>query len=237
MFDKAIIDTDRFMDLSMSSKALYFLMGMEADDEGFVSYKKVMRIHGGNDDDIKVLAMKNFIIPFKSGVVVITDWNNNNYLDKNRIRFTEYQNEKKMLTLTSQGKYELNNGLTSIEEKSIEEKKEKTIKGRFAPPSLKKVKNYCEERGNGIDPQGFRDFYESKGWFVGKNKMKDWKAAVRTWEKRNGFVKEDEEKAVPKNIAVEIDGINGARSHVILVEPEELDKFIEENKGLNPTIK
>ncbi len=121
MFDKAIIDTDKFMDLSMSSKALYFLLGMEADDEGFVSYKKVMRIHGGNEDDIKILQVKEFIIGFASGVVVITDWNKNNYLDKNRIRETEYQKEKSQLLLTESGQYELNIGSTSIEESSIEQ--------------------------------------------------------------------------------------------------------------------
>lgn len=123
MFDRAIIDTDRFMDLSMSAKALYFLLGMEADDEGFVSYKKVMRIHGGNEDDVKILAVKRFIIAFKSGVVVVTDWNTNNYLDKNRIRKTEYQIERKKLHLTNDGKYEFNIGSTSIEESSIEEKR------------------------------------------------------------------------------------------------------------------
>ena len=46
---------------------------------------------------------------------------------------------------------------------------------------------YCEERGNGIDAQSFVDFYESKGWVVGKSPMKDWKAAVRTWEQRDDF--------------------------------------------------
>lgn len=121
MFDKAIIDTDRFMDLSMSAKALYFLLGMEADDEGFVSYKKVMRIHGGNEDDIKILIAKGFLIGFPSGVVVITDWNTNNYLDKNRKRPTEYVKEREMLLLTDNNKYELNKCLTSIEEKSREE--------------------------------------------------------------------------------------------------------------------
>jgi hypothetical protein len=45
------------------------------------------------------------------------------------------------------------------------------------------VKEYCRERNNGIDAEAFIDFYESKGWFIGKNKMKDWKAAVRTWER------------------------------------------------------
>lgn len=54
---------------------------------------------------------------------------------------------------------------------------------RFTPPSVDEVTAYCEERGNRVDPQEFVDFYESKGWMVGKNKMKDWKASVRTWEK------------------------------------------------------
>lgn len=63
-------------------------------------------------------------------------------------------------------------------------------KGRFTPPSVDEVRAYCSERKNNIDPQTFIDFYESKGWFVGKNKMKDWKAAVRTWEKRNNTPKQ-----------------------------------------------
>lgn len=128
MFDKAIIDTDKFMDLPMSAKAIYFLLGMEADDEGFVSYKKILRIHGGNEDDVKVLIAKNFLINFPSGVVVITDWKKNNYLDSNRIKQTEYVTEKKQLT-TKNGKYTINTGVkqmfnecsTSIEESSIEE--------------------------------------------------------------------------------------------------------------------
>lgn len=56
---------------------------------------------------------------------------------------------------------------------------------RFAPPSLEDVKAYCSERHNTVDPERFIDFYESKGWYVGRNKMKDWKAAVRSWENRS----------------------------------------------------
>ena len=55
---------------------------------------------------------------------------------------------------------------------------------RFAPPSLNEVSSYCRERGNSIDPEQFIDFYSAKNWMIGKNKMKDWKAAIRTWEKR-----------------------------------------------------
>ena len=54
----------------------------------------------------------------------------------------------------------------------------------FRKPTVEEVGSYCQERSNGIDPQSFIDFYESKGWFVGKNKMKDWKDAVRNWENR-----------------------------------------------------
>ena len=70
-------------------------------------------------------------------------------------------------------------------EKEIDIDIEKEKKSRnFVPPSLSEVKAYCQERNNGINPEQFIDFYESKGWFVGKNKMKDWKAAVRNWEQR-----------------------------------------------------
>lgn len=111
MFDKSIIETDNFLNMSMSAKALYFLLGMEADDEGFVSPKRVMRLYGGEVGDAQNLVDAGLIIPFRSGVVVITDWNQNNWLDNRRIRPTQYQLEKKQLILTSQKKYELSNGL------------------------------------------------------------------------------------------------------------------------------
>lgn len=53
----------------------------------------------------------------------------------------------------------------------------------FRPPTLEEVRDYCSERGNDVDPERFHDFYTSKGWMVGKNKMKDWRASVRQWEK------------------------------------------------------
>ena len=61
------------------------------------------------------------------------------------------------------------------------EKKKRTI---FSPPSVAQVSEYCLERQNGIDAQAFVDWYKANGWMVGKNKMRDWRAAVRTWEQR-----------------------------------------------------
>jgi predicted phage replisome organizer len=70
-------------------------------------------------------------------------------------------------------------------DKETEKEKKASPQKRFVPPSLEEVQAYCSERGNGIDAHAFIDFYASKGWLVGKTKMSDWKAAVRTWESRN----------------------------------------------------
>ena len=81
MFSLQVTDTDRFLDMSASAQALYFHLGMHGDDDGFMSSpRKIARIAGCNDDDLRLLAAKGYIIPFESGVVVITDWNINNTL-------------------------------------------------------------------------------------------------------------------------------------------------------------
>lgn len=68
----------------------------------------------------------------------------------------------------------------------------------FVPPTVEEVSDYCAERNNTVDPQTFVDFYTSKGWVVGKTKMKDWKAAVRTWErKRDGSRSEPQSTSNP----------------------------------------
>ena len=107
MFDKRITDSDRFMDLPNSSKALYFMAGMSADDRGFFQPRRLQKMCGFTDDDFKVLIAKKYLIPFESGVMVITDWNKNNYLDKNRITETEYLDEINLLKIINE-KYELN---------------------------------------------------------------------------------------------------------------------------------
>lgn len=111
MFDKAIIEKDSFLKISLSAKALYFLLGMEADDEGFVSPTRVLRLYGGEYGDIKNLVDTGLIIPFESGVVVITDWNQNNWLDSRRIRPTQYIEEKKLLLQNDNKSYSLSSGL------------------------------------------------------------------------------------------------------------------------------
>lgn len=97
----------------------------------------------------------------------------------------------------TQGNALVTNCNTEIEieiekEKELEKSKRESKRKRFTPPTLEEVTAYCNERNNNIDPQHFIDYYTSNGWLVGKNKMKDWKAAVRTWE-RNGFSSKKEQ--------------------------------------------
>ena len=75
--------------------------------------------------------------------------------------------------------------VTDIEKESIKEKDSTVTRRRFAPPSLQEVTDYVNSKGYSVDPQAFIDFYESKGWYIGKNKMKSWQSAVGTWERRS----------------------------------------------------
>ena len=105
MFDKKVVCSDKFIDLPNSSKALYFMAGMEADDKGFFQPRKLQRMCGFSDDDYKILIAKGFFITFESGVMVVTDWNKNNWLDSRRVNETEYVDELNLLKLVNQ-KYE-----------------------------------------------------------------------------------------------------------------------------------
>lgn len=106
MFSLQVVDTDKFLEMSTSAQALYFHLGMHGDDDGFVaSPRKIARAAGCNDDDMRLLAAKGFIIPFDSGVVVITDWKINNTLKNDRYTETIYQAEKARLHSENSGKY------------------------------------------------------------------------------------------------------------------------------------
>ena len=208
MFTKKITESDAFLDMPSSTQMLYFHFSMNADDDGFVNNpKKIQKMCGASDDDFKLLIAKSFIILFDSGIIVIKHWKMHNYIQADRYRPTDYVEEKSMLGIKSNKAYTLDvskmdteciqNGYTgkdsigkvSIDKNSIDkDSKGESVRGekakRFYPPTIDEVKQYCEERKNNIDPMAFIDFYSSKGWMIGKNRMKDWKAAVRTWERK-----------------------------------------------------
>ena len=106
MFSLDIIDTDLFMEMPQTSRLLYYELCMRADDDGFVSSpKKIMKMVGCNEDDFKVLATKQFIIPFDTGIVVIKHWKIHNYIQKDRYKETIYLDEKSQLNQEKNGMY------------------------------------------------------------------------------------------------------------------------------------
>lgn len=98
---------------------------------------------------------------------------------KTQSKFNDFAKAKFKQNPEYENEYEIED-VIDVEERRVLEKKE-TSK-RFIPPTFEEVLSYCNERGNNVDPQKWIDHYTSKGWMIGKNKMKDWKAAVRTWE-------------------------------------------------------
>ena len=207
MFAKQIIDSDAFLDMPLSAQALYFHLSMRADDDGFINNpKKTQRLINASDDDFKLLLLKRFVLAFESGVVVIKHWHIHNYIRNDRYKPTVYTEEKSTLQLNGNGAYtdkvyqmdtngipngyqmdtQYRLGKVSLGKDSKESACvcEDTPTLRFTPPTIEEVTAYCKERGNNVDAEQFIAFYSSKGWMVGKNKMKDWKAAVITWERR-----------------------------------------------------
>lgn len=99
MFSPSIVSQDNFLDMPVSVRELYFQLGMNADDDGFITPKMVMRMTGASDDDLKTLVAKGFLIPFENGTVVIIHWKVNNLIRKDWYRPTRYQNEKRQLVI------------------------------------------------------------------------------------------------------------------------------------------
>ena len=201
MFAKTIVLSDAFLDMPLSARCLYFTLGVIADDDGFVnSPRSVMRQCGASNDDMNILISKKFVLLFDSGVIVIKHWRINNYLRNDRYQPTKYLEEKASLSLDENGSYTRREGRgippgiptvypdkDRIVKDSLGKDRLETGgaggRNKFSPPTLEEVTAYCKERGNNVDPQRFIDHYTANGWKVGKNTMKDWKAAVRTWEK------------------------------------------------------
>lgn len=98
MFAKTIIDSDVFLDMPLSTQALYFHLSMRADDEGFINNpKKVMRMIGASNNELDLLIAKRYILTFESGVVVIKHWKIHNYIQKDRFKATLYKEERQQI--------------------------------------------------------------------------------------------------------------------------------------------
>lgn len=115
MFSKDITESDAFADMPLSSQALYFHLGMSADDDGFINNpKRVQRSVGASIDDLNLLMAKKFIIPFESGVVVIKHWRINNTVRSDRYCPTSYQEEFSQLEIKDNKAYTLKNNIPEL---------------------------------------------------------------------------------------------------------------------------
>ena len=198
MFAKSIIDSDAFIEMPMSARLLYYDLSMRADDDGFVNApRKIMKFVGASIDDMNILIARKFVIAFDNGVVVIKHWRIHNYIQTDRYKETNYKEQKAMLTLDENKAYKLQKNeciqnvysldtqvrigkdIDSIGNNNMVDTNTETK--RFKKPTLEEIKQYCDEKHCAIDTQRFYDYYESNGWKVGKNPMKDWKATVRNW--------------------------------------------------------
>lgn len=206
MFTKKVTDDDNFMALSASAQALYLHLSMSADDDGFCNQVSLSMFKAhASVQDLQSLLERRYIYQFDNGVIVIKHWRMANALRKDRYTPTAFQEELSYLGIKDNGSYTwlpdgcqmVAAGKDSIDKVSIVEDsidkdntplispqgEEKQKRTRFVKPTFEEVDAYCCQRNNDVDPQAFIDFYESKGWKVGNTPMKDWKAAVRTWER------------------------------------------------------
>ena len=140
MFAKTIIDSDAFLDMPLSTQALYFHLSMRADDDGFINNpKKIQRTIGASEDDYKLLIAKNFIIPFESGIVVIKHWKIHNYIRNDRYKETVYAEEKELLEIKENGAYTI--GIPSVNQPVYQmETQDRIGKDREVKESKGKVK-------------------------------------------------------------------------------------------------
>ena len=151
MFAKTIIDSDAFLDMPISARLLYYDLSMRADDDGFVnSPKKIMRMIGATEDDLRILAIRKFIIPFDNGIVVIKHWYIHNYIRKDTYNETPYKEQKELLEFDENKSYRLKDlsasqlpvdePLTQVSIGKDSIGKDNINNKRFTPPTLDEVK-------------------------------------------------------------------------------------------------
>ncbi len=202
MFAKTIVTSDAFLDMPPTARCLYFTLGMFADDDGFVNNpKSIMRQTGATADDMNILIGKKFVLAFESGVIVIKHWRIHNYIQNDRYHETKYKDELDTLTLDENNAYALANtdvpllDTECIHDVSIVDTEDRLGKSkdragkdnnkRFVKPTIEEIEDYINEKGYQVDAHKFYDYYESNGWRVGRNPMRDFKAAIRNWSRNN----------------------------------------------------
>ena len=162
MFSQKVTETDKFLDMGMTAQSLYFHLGMNADDDGFVGNpKSIKRMIGASEDDLKALVEKDYLIVFDDGVVVIKDWRVSNYVKPDRYTPTIYTDDRKLIGLDKNKRYQFVSDLEPERNQVGTEMKPKRIQSgdKVEPECIqngsKNNSNFFEEnpqlqRGQGI---------------------------------------------------------------------------------------
>ncbi len=145
MFTQKIIDSDAFLDMPLSTQALYFHLNMRADDDGFINNpKRIQRTIGASEDDLKLLLVKRFVIGFENGVIVIKHWRMHNTLRKDRYNPTQYQDELAMLEVKDNNAY--TERFLEIPDVPV-----------LPEPKIESVATTWQPTGNQLEPQYSKD--------------------------------------------------------------------------------
>ena len=228
MLTKKVTDDDNFMSLSSSAQALYLHLSMNADDDGFCNQVAVSMFKAhASVQDLQALLEKRYIYQFDSGVIVIKHWRMANALRKDRYTQTAFKEELAKLKLKENGAYTLrgedellnenNDGCrlvaTCLPQDRVDKGRVDKVNNRDRAPSLDEIKAYCHEKSINIDAEAFFDHYQANGWRQSNgNKIKDWKAAVRNWSRREGEFGKKKQSVYSSDASYDLESFN---KHVI----------------------
>lgn len=164
MFTSTITDSDLFIEMPISAQALYFHLGLHADDEGFLDTpKRILRAIGCNIDDLKLLIEKGFVICFDSGIIVITHWNLHNSIRKDRKKQTFFQSEKALLSLKNGVYSQLDNQMSTKCQPSVNQMtaQDKLSKDKLSKDKLISIQSTSVDGVNGINYQNVLNSFNS----------------------------------------------------------------------------
>ena len=191
-FSRRFLQEKLFRDLSPPAQQLYMLLTYEADNAGFVENPAYLaKKTGYTDKDLAELTEKGFLLPVDPDVVLIAHWFQNNHVRQERRGRTVFAEMLQLVTL-EEDVYRLNTPPPVPKKKQAESSEAKQPK-RFEKPSLEEVRAFIREKNFSVDADAWYSHYESNGWMVGKNKMKDWRASVNYWQ-HNKTIKKGREK-------------------------------------------
>jgi len=191
MFSLKIVATDAFLDMPVSSRELYFQLGMYADDDGFVNPQRVMRMVGCSKNDLDVLIARRFILLCDNGVIVVKHWHINNLIRKDFYQPTMYSESKARLTIKENGSYtecqqNVNNTLTQVSLVKYRLGKVRQVKHRYREYVSLTTKEYFELRKL-FGKQGTRERTENLNLYkgsTGKKYASDY-LTILNWERKN----------------------------------------------------